>query len=207
MRSRGLLPHELAQIHREDKSQRINRLRKGVKVDTGDALLSRDSSAAGLAGDYADLAGRCSPRSPAGRMRSGWRSPYDTAGAPESGWAVRRQHAGGSGQQHCRSAGSEAGDRAGRTGHRERADPAQPGRRSSHGRRCPAGSCRFAREATRPTHRPMAWIDPIRALELYFGLLQAALDVNRQFVMGVAGVLVSGGSRLRSGLGSIRTRH
>jgi hypothetical protein len=56
MRSRGLLPHELAQIHREDKSQRINRLRQGVKVDTGDALLSRDSSAAGLARDYADLA-------------------------------------------------------------------------------------------------------------------------------------------------------
>src|SRR6478609_9423483 len=56
MRSRGLLPHELAQIHREDKTQRISRLRQGVKVDTGDALLSRDSSAAGLAGDYADLA-------------------------------------------------------------------------------------------------------------------------------------------------------
>jgi len=56
MRSRGLLPHELAQIHREDKSQRISRLRQGVKVDTSEALLSRDSSAAGLAGDYADLA-------------------------------------------------------------------------------------------------------------------------------------------------------
>jgi hypothetical protein len=56
MRSRGLLPHELAQIHREDKSQRISRLRQGVKVDTAEALLSRDSSASGLAGDYADLA-------------------------------------------------------------------------------------------------------------------------------------------------------
>lgn len=56
MRSRGLLPHELEQMHRGDKSLRIKRLRKGVKVDTGDSLLSRDSSAAGLAGDYADLA-------------------------------------------------------------------------------------------------------------------------------------------------------
>jgi len=56
MRSRGLLPHELEQVHRGDKSQRIKRLRKGVKVDTGDSLLSRDSSVAGLAGDYADLA-------------------------------------------------------------------------------------------------------------------------------------------------------
>ena len=56
MRSRGLLPHELEQVHRGDKSLRIKRLRKGVKVDTGDSLLSRDSSAAGLAGDYADLA-------------------------------------------------------------------------------------------------------------------------------------------------------
>ena len=56
MRSRGLLPHELEQVHRGDKSLRIKRLRKGVKVDSGDSLLSRDSSAAGLAGDYADLA-------------------------------------------------------------------------------------------------------------------------------------------------------
>jgi cellulose biosynthesis protein BcsQ len=56
MRSRGLLPHELAQVHRGDKSARINRLRQGVKADTGDSLLSRDSSAAGLAGDYAALA-------------------------------------------------------------------------------------------------------------------------------------------------------
>jgi len=54
---------------------------------------------------------------------------------------------------------------------------------------------------------PMSWIDPIRVLELYFGLLQAALDANRQFVMGVAGAVVGGGSNLRSGLGSIRTRH
>jgi hypothetical protein len=51
-----------------------------------------------------------------------------------------------------------------------------------------------------------AWLDPIRALEMYFGVLQAMLDANRQFVMGVAGVLVSGGTRLRGGLDSIRTR-
>lgn len=56
MRSRGLLPHELEQVHRTDKSKRINRLRKGVAVDTGDSLLSRDSSASGLAADYAALA-------------------------------------------------------------------------------------------------------------------------------------------------------
>ncbi len=56
MRSRGLLPHELEQVHRKDKSKRINRLRKGVSVDTGDSLLSRDSSASGLAADYAELA-------------------------------------------------------------------------------------------------------------------------------------------------------
>jgi cellulose biosynthesis protein BcsQ len=56
MRSRGLLPHELEQVHHGDKSSRINRLRKGVKVDTGDSLLSRDSSAARLAGDYTALA-------------------------------------------------------------------------------------------------------------------------------------------------------
>ncbi len=53
---------------------------------------------------------------------------------------------------------------------------------------------------------PVSWIDPIRALELYFGLLQAVLDANRQVVMGVAGVLVSSGTRMRDGLGSIRTR-
>ncbi len=56
MRSRGLLPHELEQMHLKDKTKRINRLRKGVSVDTGDSLLSRDSSASGLAADYADLA-------------------------------------------------------------------------------------------------------------------------------------------------------
>jgi hypothetical protein len=53
---------------------------------------------------------------------------------------------------------------------------------------------------------PAAWLDPIRALEMYFGVLQAMLDANRQFVMGVAGVLVSGGTRLRGGLDSIRIR-
>ncbi len=53
---------------------------------------------------------------------------------------------------------------------------------------------------------PVDWLDPIRALELYFGLLQAALDANRQFVMGLAGVLVTGGNRLRGGVDSIRTR-
>ena len=56
MRSRGLLAHELEQAHRRDKSSRIKRLRQGVKADDGDSLLSRDSSASGLAGDYADLA-------------------------------------------------------------------------------------------------------------------------------------------------------
>lgn len=56
MRSRGLLPHELDQVHRQDKTLRIDRLRKGTKADSGDSLLSRDSSASGLARDYADLA-------------------------------------------------------------------------------------------------------------------------------------------------------
>jgi chromosome partitioning protein len=56
MRTRGLLPHELDQVHRADKSLRIDRLRKGAKADNPDSLLSRDSSASGLAGDYADLA-------------------------------------------------------------------------------------------------------------------------------------------------------
>jgi len=56
MRSRGLLAHELDQAHRADKSQRIDRLRKGAKADAGDSLLSRESSASGLAQDYADLA-------------------------------------------------------------------------------------------------------------------------------------------------------
>jgi hypothetical protein len=53
---------------------------------------------------------------------------------------------------------------------------------------------------------PAVWLDPIRALEFYFGLLQAALDANRHFVMGLAGVLVTGGNRLRGGVDSIRTR-
>jgi len=53
---------------------------------------------------------------------------------------------------------------------------------------------------------PVSWVDPIRALELYFGLLQAALDANRQFVMGLANVVVTGGTRLRGGLGSLNTR-
>jgi cellulose biosynthesis protein BcsQ len=56
MRSRGLLPHELELVHQGDKTLRIDRLRNGAKVDRGDGLLSRDSSAAGLAGDYAALA-------------------------------------------------------------------------------------------------------------------------------------------------------
>lgn len=56
MRSRGLLPHELTQVHRGDTSQRINRLRQGIKPDAGDSLLSRHSSATGLAGDYEALA-------------------------------------------------------------------------------------------------------------------------------------------------------
>ncbi len=56
MRSRGLLPYELTQVHRSDTRKRLSRLRDGVPVDAGDALLSRDSSAAGLAADYAALA-------------------------------------------------------------------------------------------------------------------------------------------------------
>ena len=40
----------------ETKQAPINRLRKGAPADTGDSLLSRDSSAAGLAADYAALA-------------------------------------------------------------------------------------------------------------------------------------------------------
>jgi hypothetical protein len=71
------------------------------------------------------------------------------------------------------------------------ADPAEPP---------PAGG-----SSQRPID-PLAWLDPIRALELYFGVLQAVLDANRQFVMGLAGTLITGGTRLRSGLDSIRTR-
>ncbi len=56
MRSRGLLPYELEQVHRTATSARIKRLRKGVSANTADSLLSRDSSAAGLAADYAALA-------------------------------------------------------------------------------------------------------------------------------------------------------
>ena len=68
----------------------------------------------------------------------------------------------------------------------------------------PAAS--LASESAQRPIDPSAWLDPIRALELYFGVLQAMLDANRQFVMGVAGVLVSGGTRLRGGLDSIRPR-
>ncbi|MEP6562908.1 MAG: ParA family protein, partial [Nakamurella sp.] len=56
MRSRGLLPYELAELHHGDKASRIRKLRQGVKVDGEKSLLSRDSSAAGLAGDYAGFA-------------------------------------------------------------------------------------------------------------------------------------------------------
>ncbi|MET0863854.1 MAG: ParA family protein [Nakamurella sp.] len=56
MRSRGLLPYELAELHRGDKTRRIRQLRQGVKVDGANSLLSRDSSAAGLAADYAGFA-------------------------------------------------------------------------------------------------------------------------------------------------------
>jgi cellulose biosynthesis protein BcsQ len=56
MRSRGVLPHELSQLHRSDTKKRLSRLREGAPADAGDTLLSRDSSAAGLAADYAALA-------------------------------------------------------------------------------------------------------------------------------------------------------
>ncbi|ACV79453.1 ParA family protein [Nakamurella multipartita] len=56
MRSRGVLPHELTELHRSDTRKRLSRLREGTPADAGDTLLSRDSSAAGLAGDYAALA-------------------------------------------------------------------------------------------------------------------------------------------------------
>lgn len=56
MRSRGVLPHELPQLHRSDTKKRLSRLREGAPPDAGDTLLSRDSSAAGLAADYAALA-------------------------------------------------------------------------------------------------------------------------------------------------------
>jgi hypothetical protein len=69
----------------------------------------------------------------------------------------------------------------------------------------PTEASRGSGSAQRPID-PSAWLDPIRALEMYFGVLQAMLDANRQFVMGVAGVLVSGGTRLRGGLDSIRNK-
>lgn len=56
MRSRGLLPHELTELHRSDTRKRLSRLREGVPAQTRDSLLSRDSSAQGLAADYAALA-------------------------------------------------------------------------------------------------------------------------------------------------------
>lgn len=56
MRSRGLLPDELAAAHHGDTADRIGRLRSGASTDDGQALLSRESSVAGLAADYAALA-------------------------------------------------------------------------------------------------------------------------------------------------------
>ena len=43
-------------MHRTDTRKRLSRLRSGAPADAGDSLLSRDSSAAGLAADYAALA-------------------------------------------------------------------------------------------------------------------------------------------------------
>lgn len=56
MRSRGLLPHELTELHRSDTKKRLSRLREGAPTGTRDSLLSRNSSAEGLAADYAALA-------------------------------------------------------------------------------------------------------------------------------------------------------
>jgi cellulose biosynthesis protein BcsQ len=56
MRSRGLLPHELTELHRVDTQKRLSRLREGASAQTRDSLLSRNSSAQGLASDYASLA-------------------------------------------------------------------------------------------------------------------------------------------------------
>lgn len=56
MRSRGLLPHELTELHRSDTKKRLSRLREGAPAETRDSLLSRNSSAEGLAADYAALA-------------------------------------------------------------------------------------------------------------------------------------------------------
>jgi hypothetical protein len=105
--------------------------------------------------------------------------------------------------------GSTPADRvsgiAGRLGPRVVTAPLGPANESPNPAQPTAGS------APNVQHRnaadPVSWIDPIRVLELYFGLLQAALDANRQFVMGVAGVVVNGGGNLRSGLESIRARH
>ena len=55
MRSRGLLPYELRAAHETETVARIDRLRTGAS-GRGDPLLSRNSSVARLAGDYADLA-------------------------------------------------------------------------------------------------------------------------------------------------------
>lgn len=56
MRSRGLLPNELTELHRLDTKKRLSRLREGAPTETRDSLLSRNSSAQGLAADYAALA-------------------------------------------------------------------------------------------------------------------------------------------------------
>ncbi|WP_420120869.1 ParA family protein [Nakamurella sp.] len=56
MRSRGLLPHELTELHRMDTKTRLSRLREGEPAQTKDSLLSRNTSAEGLAADYAALA-------------------------------------------------------------------------------------------------------------------------------------------------------
>lgn len=56
MRSRGLLPYELTELHRMDTKTRLSRLRDGEPAQTRDSLLSRNTSAEGLAADYAALA-------------------------------------------------------------------------------------------------------------------------------------------------------
>jgi chromosome partitioning protein len=55
MRSRGLLPYELRAAHEKQTPARIDRLRTGAP-GRGEPLLSRDSSVARLADDYAVLA-------------------------------------------------------------------------------------------------------------------------------------------------------
>ena len=87
----------------DDKSSRISGSVRGSKADTGDSLLSRDSSAAGLAGDYADLAEEVLGRDHQSGWRCHeWRSPYDCQSASEPGWAVQWQHATGTIQLHRR---------------------------------------------------------------------------------------------------------